>query len=159
MKIRKAETKDIEQIENLLSQVLEVHAAIRPDIFISGTRKYSREELESLISDPDTPVFAAADENDVMRGYAMCRIKHPDHSGNMQPILSLYVDDLCVDEAYRGHHIASDIFAYVKEYAKEKGCHNITLNVWEGNDGARAFYERCGFGIQKTTMEMIIKKA
>ena len=32
----------------------------------------------------------------------------------------------------------------------------MTLNVWEGNDSARAFYDRMGFGIQKTIMEKIL---
>ena len=37
MNIRKAESKDIDKILDLLSQVLEVHAKIRPDIFVSGS--------------------------------------------------------------------------------------------------------------------------
>ena len=49
MNIRRAEEKDITGILNLLSQVLEVHAAIRPDYFISGTTKFTREELKKMI--------------------------------------------------------------------------------------------------------------
>ena len=37
MKIRKAEKKDIPRILALLGQVLQIHAEIRPDIFIPGT--------------------------------------------------------------------------------------------------------------------------
>lgn len=37
MRIRKAEEKDIPRIMELLGQVLEIHADIRPDIFIPGT--------------------------------------------------------------------------------------------------------------------------
>ena len=46
MNIRKAESKDTKQILEMLSQVLEVHAKIRPDIFTSGTTKYSEEDLQ-----------------------------------------------------------------------------------------------------------------
>lgn len=46
MKIRKAEKKDIPRILTLLGQVLQIHAEIRPDIFISGTTKYTSCELE-----------------------------------------------------------------------------------------------------------------
>ena len=35
--------------------------------------------------------------------------------------------------------------------------YNITLHVWEGNDSARSFYEKSGFGYQSFTMEMIVK--
>mgnify|MGYP000761110389 CR=1 FL=1 len=37
MTIRKAEEKDILRIIELLGQVLQIHADIRPDIFIPGT--------------------------------------------------------------------------------------------------------------------------
>ena len=44
MTIRKAEEKDITRIIELLGQVLQIHADIRPDIFIPGTTKYTVEE-------------------------------------------------------------------------------------------------------------------
>ena len=43
--IRKAEEKDIPRMMELLGQVLQIHADIRPDIFIPGTTKYSTDEL------------------------------------------------------------------------------------------------------------------
>lgn len=47
--VRKAEEKDIDRILSLLKQVLEIHAAIRPDIFVSGTTKYTEEELKMIL--------------------------------------------------------------------------------------------------------------
>ena len=46
--VRKAEIKDIEKVSKLLSEVLELHAKLRPDIFISGTTKYTKEELTNI---------------------------------------------------------------------------------------------------------------
>ena len=37
MNIRLAEEKDIDSVIKLLTQVLNIHAKIRPDIFIGGT--------------------------------------------------------------------------------------------------------------------------
>ena len=48
MKIRKAEKKDIPRILELLGQVLQIHAEIRPDIFIPGTTKYTLCELTEI---------------------------------------------------------------------------------------------------------------
>ena len=48
MTIRKAEEKDITRIIELLGQVLQIHADIRPDIFIPGTTKYTVEELRAF---------------------------------------------------------------------------------------------------------------
>ena len=156
MKIRRAEEKDIPRIDALLSQVLEIHAALRPDLFVSGTRKYTDEELKGILKDENTPVFAAVDENDVLAGYAFCAMNDYSGSNNMQPVRSLYIDDLCVDENARGSHVGRSLYEYVMAYAKEQGCYSVTLNVWEGNDSARAFYDRMGFGIQKTVMEQIL---
>ena len=156
MKIRKAEEKDIPRIDDLLSQVLEIHAAIRPDLFISGTRKYTDEELKEILNNEKTPVYAAVDENDRMIGYAFCVLNDYSGSNNMQPVKSLYIDDLCVDENARGLHVGRQLYDYVMKQAEEMGCHSVTLNVWEGNDSARTFYEKMGFGIQKTVMEKII---
>lgn len=156
MKIRRAEEKDIPRIDALLSQVLEIHAALRPDLFVSGTRKYTDEELKGILKDENTPVFAAVDENDVLAGYAFCVMNDYSGSNNMQPVRSLYIDDLCVDENARGAHVGRSLYEYVMAYAKEQGCYSVTLNVWEGNDSARAFYDRMGFGIQKTIMEKIL---
>ena len=40
IEIRRAETRDIDKVSVLLNEVLELHARLRPDIFISGTTKY-----------------------------------------------------------------------------------------------------------------------
>ena len=63
----------------------------------------------------------------------------------MQPVKTLYIDDLCVDENCRGSGVGKRIFEFVKDYAKKSGCYNLTLNVWECNPGARAFMKNADF--------------
>lgn len=60
----------------------------------------------------------------------------------MKDFTTLYIDDLCVDENSRGQHVGRKLYEYVLNYAREQGCYDVTLNVWEGNDNARAFYEK-----------------
>ena len=48
------------------------------------------------------------------------------------------------------------LFKKALETAKELGCHDLTLNVWEGNDGALRFYEKHGMKIQKREMEIVL---
>ena len=156
MNIRRAEEKDIPRILDLLSQVLEVHAAIRPDYFISGTTKYPKDELIEIIHDDQRPIFVAVDEADRVLGYAFCAIKHQPARANMVQFKSFYIDDLCVDEKLRGQHIASGLFEFVKEEARRISCYEITLNVWEGNNAAKHFYDAMGFKPRNTTMEFIL---
>ena len=76
MMIRKAEKKDIERLLELLSQVLEIHAAIRPDIFVPGTTKYSSGDLEAILENEKTPVFVAEKDGEAA-GYEFCAIREP----------------------------------------------------------------------------------
>ena len=156
--VRRAQKKDADKTIKLLSEVLELHAKLRPDIFISGRTKYTREELNGIFSNDETPVFVAVDDNDEVAGYAFCVMKQPPFSTNMKPVRTLYIDDLCVDENVRGQHVGTILFDHVKKYAKEQGCHDVTLNVWEGNDNARRFYEKMGMFVKETQMEIILDK-
>lgn len=154
--IRRAEEKDIEKTMVLLREVHDLHAKLRPDIFIEGATKYTPEELRGIFANSDTPVFAAVDEDGEMVGYAFCVMKQPPFTTNMKQIRTLYIDDLCVDESCRGQHVGTLLFEFVKQYAREQGCHDVTLNVWEGNDNARRFYEKMGMFIKETQMEVIL---
>ena len=156
MNIRRAKSKDIDGLIFLLQEVLEIHAAIRPDIFISGTTKYTREELLQKITNDDEPIYVAVDDNDDVKGYAFCILKNQPFSTNMVPFKSMYIDDLCVDSTCRGHHIGEQLFEHVKTEAKRLGCYEITLAVWAGNDGAEKFYDRVGFKTKERIMEYIL---
>ncbi len=123
MIIRRAENKDINDVLKLLSQVLEVHAAIRPDIFVPGTTKYSAGELEEMFADDTRPVYVATDDNDTVRGYAFCQIQEPAFTSTMVPNRMLFIDDLCVDEKARGQHIGKELFDHVKAEAGRLGCY------------------------------------
>ena len=156
MKIRRAENKDAEKILDLLTQVLNIHAAIRPDVFIPDTTKYTESELHDMFKDDTRPVFVAVSDDDKVLGYAFCVLKKQPFSNNMVPFTSLFIDDLCVDESCRGMHIGQKLFDFVKNHAKALGCYEITLNVWEGNDAARGFYENLGLKPKETQMEYIL---
>ena len=156
MKIRKAEEKDIPRLLTLLGQVLQIHAEIRPDIFIPGTTKYTPCELAELLQQTDKPIYVDADTDDVCIGYAFCQIKEQPFSTNMVPFTSLFIDDLCVDKQARGQHIGESLFAYVKQQAKALGCYEVTLNVWAGNASAEHFYEKMGMKTKERQMEFIM---
>lgn len=152
--VRKAEKKDIEALMGLLRQVAAVHSGIRPDLFKPGTTKYDARELEAVLADEHKPVFVYDDGQ--VRGHAFCQVTEVSNHRLLQDARTLYVDDICVDEQSRGRHVATALYEYVRDYARSIGCHNITLNVWEGNDAAMSFYRRMGMQVQKTGMEVVL---
>lgn len=156
MNIRRATLQDTPRINDLLLQVELVHHRIRPDLFRNGGRKYTDEQLAEIIADDARPIFVALDDEGKMMGYAFCMFQQHIDDTILTDVKSLYIDDLCVDETARGQHIGHALYEYVRQFAKDSGCYNLTLNVWAGNDSAQRFYQNCGFRPQKTGMEMIL---
>lgn len=157
MNIRRAAEKDIPRIIDLLEQVLQIHAEIRPDIFIPNTTKYTNAELEEMLKDETKPIYVAVNEDDICMGYAFCQLQEQPFSNNMVPFKSLFIDDLCVDQSTRGQHVGESLFEYVKQEAKRLGCYEVTLNVWAGNTSAEKFYEKMSMKTKERTMEFILE--
>ena len=153
--IRKAKTKDISRIGELLIQVNLVHYNARPDIF-KKARKYNDEEVADIINDKNRPILVAVDENADVTGYCFCVFEQHKDSALLTDIKTLYIDDLCGDEKLRGKGIGKKLYHAAVQLAKTEGCYNITLNVWGGNDSALKFYESLGLKVQKTGMECIL---
>ena len=156
MDIRRAVQGDIPALHRLLRQVLEVHHEGRPDLFKGGVTKYTDPELSALLEDAARPVFAAFDDAGEMLGYAFCVLEDYRGDNIMTDRKTLYIDDICVDEAARGRHVGTALYAHVKDWARAAGCHNVTLNVWCCNPGAMAFYEAMGMVPYKIGMEVIL---
>lgn len=154
--IRRAILKDIPKINDLLRQVNYVHYEKRKDIFKMGN-KYTDKELEALIQNDQRPIFVLTNNQDEVLGYVFCIIEQHLNNQLLTDIKTLYIDDFCVDEICRGQHLGTQLYDYVKEYAKSIGCYNITLNVWSLNESAKKFYEHLGLIPQKIKMEDILK--
>lgn len=153
--IRRAEERDIPQIGALLYQVHRVHSDARPDLFKKGARKYDEKALKKILHDDGSPVFVY-DAGERIAGYAFCVFRQFPPESSMTDVKSLYIDDLCVDEAFRGRHIGTELYRHVLAFAKESGCYNVTLNVWADNTSAVRFYESIGMRVQRIGMEQIL---
>ena len=103
----------------------------------------------------ETPVFVCSDENGRILGHGFCILQH---SGGrlMVEHTTLYIDDICVDETARGQGVGRALYEYILDYARTKGCYNVTLNVWNCNPGAMAFYEKLGLTPYRVGMERIL---
>ena len=156
--VRNAEMRDIPGILELLVQVDMVHHGIRPDLFNGPATKYTADELASILTDPQTPVFVYADDQGRVLGHLFAIFQQHAGGGVMTDVKTLYIDDLCVREEYRGgeERVADQLFDHAVSFARQNGCYNVTLNVWAGNDRALRFYQRQGMQPQKYGMEMIL---
>ena len=153
--VRLAREEDVPAVIGLLKQVNRVHHEGRPDLFKAET-KYAPEELPAIFADEDTPVFVCTDEEGKVLGHGFCVLQRPENSRLLTDILTLYIDDICVDETARGRHVGKAIYEHILAYARRKKCYNVTLNVWHCNPGAMKFYESLGLVPYKLGMETIL---
>ena len=153
--VRRAAERDIPAILNLLVQVDMVHHNGRPDLFKGPATKYTADELKQILANEETPVFVCTDGENRVLGHGFCMLQH---SGGELLVehTTLYIDDICVDENARGQGVGRMLFERIREYARDIGAYNVTLNVWSCNPGARVFYEKLGFAPYKTGMEIIL---
>ena len=155
MEIRFAKAQDVPGMIKLLKQVGKVHHEGRPDIFRVNAQKYSASQILGMLDKADAPLFVAVEEDKVL-GYGICQMEIFHQHSVMTDRVTLYVDDICVLEECRGKHVGSAIYQHILEYAKYRGCYNVTLNVWCCNESAMKFYESLGMKPQKIGMEAIL---
>ena len=158
LSIRRAVSEDYAVIGRLLEDILKQHQNCRPDLFeaqAGGLGKYTPEEFSELLADESTVIFTAC-LNEQVVGYLICKILTVRKNPVLKNIKTLYLDDLCVDAKYRHIGAGKALMNAAEEYARENGFYNITLNVWEFNDNAKAFYEHLGYGTQRREMEKIL---
>ncbi len=153
--VRPAAERDIPAIMALLVQVNMVHHNGRPDLFKGPTTKYTEAELQAILASDATPVFVCVDESNRVLGHGFCVMQH---SGGrlMEEHDTLYIDDICVDESARGLGVGRALYEHILVHARERGCYNVTLNVWSCNPGAIKFYEKLGMAPYRIGMEKIL---
>ena len=154
--IRKAKGGDVLSVLKLLTQVNMVHHNGRPDLFKGPATKYTPRELVEIFVNPKTPVFVCVGDRGKVLGYVMCILKQEVNDNILTDIKTLYIDDLCVDEAIRGQGVGAALYEHAVNFARESGCYNVTLNVWALNTAAQRFYEARGMTPQKIGMEYIL---
>ena len=150
--IRLAQEKDIPRIGDLLRQVDLVHHNGRPDIFKIG-RKYNDRQLKELLTDSNRPILVWTDADDTVQGYCFCVLQQHTRDNVLTDIKTLYIDDLCVDEAARGRGIGRALYEFVRSWAKGEGYDHITLHVWNFPGSAVEFYRSLGMGERYYCME------
>ena len=155
MEIRFAEKQDVGGILTLLKQVGSVHHEGRPDLFRSGAQKYGASQVLAMLGSIESPIFVAVEDEKVL-GYCFCQLQRHPQDPVLCDVLSLYIDDLCVDEKSRGQGVGKALYEAVCRYAKMRKCYNITLNVWACNESAMKFYQAMGLVPQKIGMESIL---
>lgn len=155
MAARFAKEEELPRVNELRRQVKELHAAGKPEVFKPGFSEELQNYLYAIWNDPEQEIVVD-ERNGAICGFAVLHhIVKPENPFMFERDY-LDIDEFCVDEARRRQGVASEMIAFIRAYAKEKGFSRIELNMWEFNRDALAFYEAAGFSTYRRYMEMNI---
>ena len=153
--VRRARENELERVNELRMQVNALHVAGKPEVFKPGFPEELRNYIYAIHKDPEQFITVAVKDGTICGFAVLHHINRPENPF-MKERDFLDIDEFCVDEAFRRQGIASEMIAFIREFAKGKGFHRIELNMWEFNQDALAFYEAAGFQTFRRYMEMFI---
>lgn len=146
-----AQRGDLEAVRRLKNQVHALHVSMRPDIY------RMEEELmgqETFFDEIRNRLIYVAKPGGVVTGYVRILIREKKGPG-LTPCRILSLEEICVEEALRGQGIGREMMTDLRALAKAFGCRQILIGgVYPENDGAIAFYQKCGFQIRNINMDM-----
>jgi GNAT superfamily N-acetyltransferase len=94
-----------------------------------------------LLIEPGTEAYVAVEEVGTPLGLVAI---HPDadyFTGHPRA----YVDILVVAPEVEGRGVGRALMEHAEAWARAHRCREVVLDVFAGNEAARAFYERCGY--------------
>jgi len=131
--LSKTNTKTLDEINSLLFQ-------LDPTIL-----SISIEILRKIINSTTTFVFIATNTADEIIGM-ITLVSFP----KLEGLNKTWIEDLVVDESYRGKGIAKELMEKAFEKAKSLGVKSISLTSRPSRIIANKFYKKLGFKIKKT---------
>lgn len=141
---------DREAVNAIARQVHAMHVAWRPDIYEMVDELYSVERFQGAAENRELYVAKVGGQ---VAGYVLVKVRNCDWPGVVKRKVML-VDEISVHEAARGHGIGTQMMQEVRALAKAFGCTDLQLGVYPENEGAVAFYQKCGFTIRNLNMQM-----
>jgi GNAT superfamily N-acetyltransferase len=134
---RRAHASDAEQIGTLLRQL--DYPVATADV---------EPVLAELVADP-AHLFLVAEEDGQVIGFVNANFRPQlHHLGRVGTI-----DELVVDEAFRGRRVGERLVEAVLEEARRRGADVVEVMTHERRERARAFYRRCGF--EATSIKLV----
>lgn len=143
-----AQIADRETVNALSREVHAMHVQWRPDKFEMTEELYPQERFQEVTQNRELYV---AKVNGVIVGYVLVRVRSVEIPGHVKTKI-MVLDEICVEKAFRNQGIGKQIMLEARALARAFGCKDLQLSVYPQNESAIAFYQKCGFAVQNTTL-------
>ena len=140
MVIRKAESKDLERIQQLNNDLFDLEIE-NFDEYLVKDWPLSSEGKEYFANAIKENVVFVAEENDVVLGYILGEeVAIPYYNFKIAELCNM-----CVDNRYRNKGVGKALYGEFESYFKSIGINRFMVTASFKNDSAKAFYKRMGF--------------
>jgi diamine N-acetyltransferase len=151
--IREAQLEDAALLAELNAAVQKHHAEAKPKRYKMPVANNSTliAIFENYLQS-DSTFLHIAELDSAAVGYIVCKIIEREENPFTVAFKILEVDQISVNENYRGQGIGQMLMDKATELAKEHKIKNIVLAVRAFNEGAIRFYKRLGFEVNSLRM-------
>jgi ribosomal protein S18 acetylase RimI-like enzyme len=136
---------EIERTLEVTAELLQAFGRLMPQL-TSFSLAPGREILEAIVTDPDSGLFVARDVQAGIVGSATlaCFVTPTGRHA--------WIEDVIVDEAWRGHGIGEALTRACIERAREMGLKEVNLTSRPSREAANRLYQRMGFQRRETNI-------
>ncbi|MCE7782457.1 GNAT family N-acetyltransferase [Staphylococcus xylosus] len=145
MAIRKANSKELEEINRMVPDVFKSSITVDFDLSEASMRAMSKQLVQEGAS------YFIYSEDEVIQGFVLVDKK----VDALEQKEYGFIYELYVLEAYRNQGIAEALIHFVNDYYKRHNVSEVRLNVYAGNS-AKHLYEKLGFRERTITMSIDI---
>lgn len=153
--IRPADRGDRAALLELFAELNRHHETIQPDYFREAAglppvmqaleRRPERQDLALLVADLDAALL----------GFVVIRIHETPNDPLLVPRRRAHVEDMLVTATARRQGVGRALVQEATRWSQERGAGRVLLTVWQGNQGAEAFYRSLGFRTLNRVMELV----
>jgi len=155
--IRLAKEEELMQVNLLRKQVHELHYNGREDIFKSDGWEDIKDIIEVRFASEESNVIVACLEQEIV-GFAIVQYIHKPESPFQRARDFCHIEEFGVDKDHRRRGIATQLTAFIKKDALDRGFSKVELNMWEFNESALRFYESVGFRTYRRDLEIFMER-
>ena len=153
--VRKATIDDLSSILKLYREQFKEMSKLIPDFIKIGDQ--SIDFIEKIIINDDSDILVYENDSEVV-GFILLQAKvRPDFSF-IVPGKYCYIMDLIVTEKYRDKGFGTALMNSAKDWAKERDCNFINLDVLSNNPRAITLYEKLGYIPKAQEMYLKLEK-
>lgn len=125
-------------VENDLPELLRLYRQLQPED--TTTPDELAEAFARMQAFPGCAIFMAQLDGRMTGAFTLYLLPNTTRNGRPAAIL----ENIIVDEPYRGRDIGRAMLEFVRERAREQNCYKLSLTSNAKRQEAHAFYLRCG---------------